>query len=341
MKLKRRTSYINYSKEGHPQKKFNIKPNLSRYLYFLILIGIAIYFGFVVFNKLLYVEGVGLLKFKPITLRALNDVRIEKMYYQEGDILGKGDTVLVKHFLEDDPIVPDKPDNQALIRENNLRKTARDRNLKEAELNYLERRLEINKKELEKLNELAAMELVLKDRIVKKKQEIEELKLKINKLRDEIDALDDYYNELLNDPIPDANNPNNGLFENCVAPINGEIYQIHKQQGEIALKGEEIMSIASLKEMSIKGYFSQDNLKHLKEDKIVTIEFPGDIESKGVITKFYFSTLPLPEEFQKKYEPTQRRVIVDIKPVHGEEHIWAKLHMLSVKLRIPRFSLFN
>ena len=89
--------------------------------------------------------------------------------------------------------------------------------------------------------------------------------------------------------------------------------------------------------MFIKGYFEQDSLKYLREGKVVYLEFPGGVRSRGGIDKFYFSTLPLPDEFQKKYEPVRRNVVVDIRPISSEAKVWVEVHMLTVKLRIKRF----
>ena len=60
--------------------------------------------------------------------------------------------------------------------------------------------------------------------------------------------------------------------------------------------------------------------------------------SKGKIVHSYISTYALPSEFQKKYEPTERTILVDIEPINvNEAELWRKFYLMDVKLVIKRF----
>lgn len=122
------------------------------------------------------------------------------------------------------------------------------------------------------------------------------------------------------------------------SPIEGTITRIHKMQYEVALKTENILSIHQENNVHIKGFFQQEDLKYLREGDIVNIEFPDGTESKGIVDRFYSATYILPEEFQKKFEPTTRTLAADILPI-GENDlaIWKKYYKLSVKLNKRTF----
>lgn len=122
-------------------------------------------------------------------------------------------------------------------------------------------------------------------------------------------------------------------FKIFTCPINGNITRIHKQPFEVALKTETICSIHQPNDVHIKGFFNQEDLKYLNEGDIVNIEFPDGTKSKGIVDRFYSATYILPEEFQKKFEPTTRTLAADILPIgENDLDIWRKYYKLSVKV---------
>ncbi len=122
-------------------------------------------------------------------------------------------------------------------------------------------------------------------------------------------------------------------FKIFTCPIDGNITRIHKQPYEVALKTETICSIHQPNDVHIKGFFNQEDLKHLNQGDLVNIEFPDGTMSKGIVDRFYSATYILPEEFQKKFEPTTRTLAADILPIgENDLDIWRKYYKLSVKV---------
>jgi len=116
-------------------------------------------------------------------------------------------------------------------------------------------------------------------------------------------------------------------------PIEGNVTRIHKQAYEVALKTETICSIHQPNNVHIKGFFNQEDLKHLHEGDLVDIEFADGTMSKGLVDRFYSATYILPEEFQKKFEPTTRTLAADILPIgENDLEVWKKYYKLSVKV---------
>jgi len=122
-------------------------------------------------------------------------------------------------------------------------------------------------------------------------------------------------------------------FNYFTCPIKGSITSIKKQAFEVALKTEIILALHQPKNVHIRGYFDQEDLADIHEGNIVDVEFPDGTYSKGRVDRFEFSTRILPEEFQKKFEPTTRTLAVDILPLDSTDlEIWKKYFKLSVKI---------
>ena len=63
------------------------------------------------------------------------------------------------------------------------------------------------------------------------------------------------------------------------------------------------------------------------------IDFPDVTSSNGILKRFYIATYTLPEEFQKKYEPTRRTVAADIYPLsENAAQDWVVFHMMDVEI---------
>lgn len=118
------------------------------------------------------------------------------------------------------------------------------------------------------------------------------------------------------------------------SPMTGIATRIFIHDYETALKSEDIMSLHVAEPAFIKAYFEQEDLKHFKIGDVFTIEFPDGTISEGVLKRFYIATYTLPEEFQKKYEPTTRSIAGDIYPVKPEEiKKWRTFFKMSVDLK--------
>jgi multidrug resistance efflux pump len=116
-----------------------------------------------------------------------------------------------------------------------------------------------------------------------------------------------------------------------VSPIAGTINQIFTKEFETALKDEVVLSVHKNSPIFIRAYFNQEDLDHVGIGEEFTVKFPDGTVSKGILKSFYYSTIPLPEEFQKRYEPISRAVVADIYPVNMEEaQQWKDFYKMSV-----------
>ncbi len=114
------------------------------------------------------------------------------------------------------------------------------------------------------------------------------------------------------------------------SPFSGMVTRIYFDSYEVALKGQKIMDIFQPTGVRIKAFFEQKDLKYVKKGKEVMIEFPDGEKIKGKISRFYFASLALPPEFQKKYEPLHRSIAVDILPINPESLANRQIDKMSV-----------
>lgn len=116
-----------------------------------------------------------------------------------------------------------------------------------------------------------------------------------------------------------------------ICPIAGTINQIFTKEFETALRDEVVLSVHKKSPIFVRAYFDQKDLDQIGIGEEFTVTFPDGTVSKGVLKSFYYSTIPLPEEFQKRYEPVSRAVVGDIYPVNIEEASrWKDFYKMSV-----------
>jgi hypothetical protein len=122
------------------------------------------------------------------------------------------------------------------------------------------------------------------------------------------------------------------------APMDGLVTRIFIQPTETALKTEEIMTLHKNRPAFIKAYFEQEDLANFKEGDIFKVTFPDGSTSYGMLKRFYIATYVLPEEFQKKYEPTTRSVAADIYPLNNEDLAkWKAFYKMGVDISKFKF----
>jgi len=79
-------------------------------------------------------------------------------------------------------------------------------------------------------------------------------------------------------------------------------------------------------------------LVNFKRGVIFKFIFPVGSTSYVYLKRFYIATYVLPEEFQKKYEPTTRSVAADIYPLNNEDLAkWKAFYKMGVDISKFKF----
>jgi hypothetical protein len=115
------------------------------------------------------------------------------------------------------------------------------------------------------------------------------------------------------------------------APMDGIVTRVFIHPTETALKTEDIMTLHKDHPAYIKAYFDQEDLSNFKVGDVFKVTFPDGSTSLGMLKRFYIATYILPEEFQKKYEPTTRSVAADIYAIDETELTkWKAFYKMGV-----------
>ena len=350
MKISKRKNLLNYGAEGAPRKRSKWRAHMSRYIYFGILAAIAAILIQFVFHQTWYIEADGLVLLPTVTIRAEDDMRIGMLLVAEGEFVREGQKLFEHTFLEHSLRATglfrsssDRAGKQ--INRDRINKTDKEIGLRTVEVQHLKAELAQLTGELDKLRKLKSLEIVRKNKVEKQKALIDRIKQKIGELEDETGVLNDYRTRLQHRLASSSavvqeapRQPMAFSVTESFSPVNGEIVMLHVHESEVVLKGEPIAEIVSPGKQIIRAYFKQDTYKQLQNDRLVRIEFPGKVKGFGRIDKIYRATQPLPEEFQKNFEPVQRSLVADIIP-EGEAELASRRHMMCVKVKLNRYIL--
>jgi len=329
--------YIEEQISGKKKSRFN----WDRAVYLSIL-GLIVFFVLrYFFVNNFYISANGQVIFDNIEISQTEDILIEKFYLEEGDNVKVGDTlfsyVLQGMELETAEVISDGGDKS---------------NWAEREIYSLEKSISLNNSKIrgdkQLLNSYKSQLRNMENEVIlgaANERDLNNLEYQISKLetainlnRSENSVLAKQLNTLKSNQEntddtaftePSTFSPNRVFL----APIEGYIARIYKEPYEMAIKSQIILKIHQADSVHIKGYFEQEDLRYVKEGDIVTVNFPDGKESEGVITRFYASTVLIPEEFQKKFEPVKRTIAVDVMPAEGADlTLWKRYYKLSVKL---------
>ena len=352
--FKKSTSKIRVLEEVRPTKK---KVNWDRLIYLtalLVVLGIVL---FVVGKSNLFIRGEGQVLFKKLEIQFTQDVQIIEFLKSEGDSVEVGDTLF--RFYDENSVnqlvSPDASQTLKIISSDNLDWIIRERIT-------TEKKIELSKIQIDEYNRLTDATKYERQRIEKEvyldvypaaKLDVYTTRLidyssAIESANEEIIFFKKYLKHLvlqeklerskIHQQNAIANNIQPVVLNACISPVKGTITQIRKENFEVALESDVIMSIHKPTNLYIKAFYNQEDVKHLHQGDVVDVRFPDGTESYGILQRFYSATYQLPDEFQKKYEPTTRSIAADITPIDGMElQKWKPFYKLNVQVSKPLY----
>lgn len=354
--FKRKESVIRgleIQREGKKKKPVN----WDRIIYFGILLVILFFLVRYLIYTYLYIEADGQILFDNVEIRNTDDCRVVKFFVEEGEDVCIGDTLF--SFLPDKPegsfnsfgtyefAMSQKKEGDISWAEREIFQAKEDIKLNAYLIAEKLKMRKLFEKDLERIRNEVMLDVMprnrLDDQLAKINQinyEIETLKGKNALLAASLARLEGMKRNLGSSGSGDldgdgvADGMQTKLDHIFYSPLEGTITNILKNEFEVALKDEVILSIHRPNNVYIKGFFKQEDLKSLNINDIVELEFPDGSVGKGVIKRFYFTTYQLPEEFQKKYEPTTRSLSADIFPATPKDlEKWRTFWKMGVKIR--------
>lgn len=312
------------------------KINWDRIIYFGLLIIILFLFFRYLVNEIFFLEGDGQVRFENISIRNTDDCRIVKIYFREGDDVKIGDS-LFSYIIDDEDYAVEDVSVYGASGISKKSISQGDVSWSEKEVFKVREQIKVNNfliaekvklkniytAELERIRNEVMLDALPRNKLDDQLSKINQLNFDIQSLTGKTSMLSASLNQLegmkrdLSSVVADSGQGSVGQSNNSrqkvfYSPITGVVTTIMKNEFEVALKTEEIMSIHKPENISIRGFFDQEDLASIKIGDRVDLRFPDGSVGRGIIKRLYFATYKLPEEFQKKYEPTTRSLAVDI-----------------------------
>lgn len=333
------------------RKKPKKKVNWDKYIYFLVLLLIVFFVFRYFFFSLFYVDAPGHVLFKSLEIRVPEDITIHKIYKEEGDLVCPGDTLFNYISTKDElaylsTTAMDIANAGSQWVEREIYVLQKSIALNQNVIYEKNQLVEWNKKQIQRIENEVILDITPKSKLENYQREVEKLTLEIEKLQNQ----NRIYQRLINNLS--ANFKQEGglsldesgsvieqyLMKHYIAPTEGTVTRLYKNDHEVALKSENILNIHKREDIFIKAYFDQKDFEHVREGDKVTVVFPDGESTVGDIKRFYFATYKMPEEFQKKHESTTRTIAADIFPIEREDQIkWKAFYMMEVNVRISKF----
>lgn len=371
--FKRNESVLRYNDDDG--KKVKKKINWDRVVYFLIL-GAVLFLlvRWIILNSI-YMEANGQVIFENRHIQNVDDCRIIEYKVEEGDPVEKGDTLFIYMNDRDELDAANGSESNGSsslsvgdITINKIKSPDWiDKEIfsakKSIALNYGQisenkKLLSVLKKNIKRMEQEVILDVLPKSKLEDVYMRIESLQADIAQQQQENGFYSGYIAELealkaLQDQKPDDENKginlnnsshagaggsNDDKLKAFICPIDGVVSRIYKEEFEVALKSEVIMNVHKPENIKIKAYVNQEDIDNLDIGDEVTILFPDDTKGEGLVHKFHSTTSILPDEFQKKYEPTTRSIIVDILPLTEKDGIkWQMYYKLGVIIRKSKY----
>lgn len=371
--FKRNESVLRYNDDDG--KKVKKKINWDRVVYFLILGAVLfLLLRWIVLNSI-YMEANGQVIFENRHIQNVDDCRIIEYKVEEGEEVEKGDTLFIymndRDELDEGGSGESNGSSSLSVGDITINKIKSpdwiDKEIfsskKSIALNYGQigenkKLLSVLRSNIKRMEQEVILDVLPKSKLEDVYMRIESLQADIAQQQQENAFYAKYIAELealkaLQDSKPE--DENNGINLNnssnaggdgnndeklkaFICPIDGVVSRIYKEEFEVALKSEIIMNVYKPENIKIKAYVNQEDIDNLDIGDEVTILFPDDTKSEGIVDKFHATTSILPDEFQKKYEPTTRSIIVDILPLTEKDGIkWQMYYKLGVVVRKSKY----
>lgn len=333
------------------KKKFN----WDRFSFLCLLLLMFSYIGYRVYGKVTYIKVHGQVILDKMAVNFTDDIRLQEICVREGDAIEGGDTLFVYTYEDQEQV-----DHQVKTMTQNYKTGTDNTKWYDREILNIKRQIAIKKsetagirsrltgKKIERKEQekqiLLGVDVAYKlppidSEIIRFETDIDALgrEIKILKnhlylLRKQQKTLADEDQSRVKESITRSMAYKNAMYY-YASPVTGEIGQINNSPNEVCYKAKDVMVIHQLENLKIKAYFDQSLYQEILLGEEVSIEFPDGTIGRGVINNFYVSTYELPAEFQKRYEPVERRIVVDVLPLDmNEAALWIGYYKMAVTI---------
>lgn len=342
-KLREEKSFIKVLKEPPVKKK---KINFHKVLYLSLLVGALIFVGHRFIYAYLVILAEGQIELPKQTVNFADDIQLIDFNIQEGSQVTQGDTLFSYRMVVDKD---EEIKMQTRAQPSEWIIKARLEN--EKKLNLISLDIIAQRELLSMIEEqISKNENLLLAGVNENYNSYKKLLQEKGRIQADIKSLikeQSYYRsygqqlaieEQANKNITITKSSYIHEVRHYVSPFSGKIGKISFSENEICYKKQELMTIHSMDGARISAFFDPDEIPYIRIGEVVDLKFPDGSKSRGIIHKFHVSTYALPEEFQKKFEPTERNILAEIKPLNEiESKRWKNFYKMDVEVRKTRY----
>ncbi|MAX79547.1 MAG: hypothetical protein CL843_05140 [Crocinitomicaceae bacterium] len=353
--------------------------NWDRIIYFAALAVVIFSFGSYFIGRYLVVKAESEVIIHKFDVNFPEDIIVNSYNVEEGDTVKKGDILFYyrnNFYKENDGVNiainnGSRNDEYSKSTENWLLReqisTERDLNLKSLELNKDKATMNELQQGMDRLKKEVFLDIYPPSKLQEAEDKVENLKISISGLNQEINYLRSYLNEInarllgiraikpeysneetqVGSASSMANFVNNKAGESATfdalnipyyAPKGGMISQIYAEPDETTYESQLVMDMIELKDVHIKAYFKQEALNYINEGDIVDITFPDGTKSKGVIDKIYVKTTNLPDRLYETGSDLERRIRAIVIPLKIDDtDKWFRFYKINVTVSKSKY----
>ena len=352
----RKEGKLRVLQEVRPGKK---KINWDRLIYFSLILLVILASLYYVARNNLYTRADGQVLFRKLDIQFTQDVQVIKVVKIQGSQVRIGDTLFLYYDERAINQPPPPPKSSIIASNDNLDWIVRERlttqkriEIAQIHIQDSEKLIQVTSGEKNRIQKEIYLDIYPASKIDPYVHRLIDYDGRINAAKEEIKFHRKYLSWLhAQEKIEKERARLEALqtvayfpieLKAYTSPVEGNISQINKENYEVALESEIIMSIHKPTNLFIQAFYEQRDLDHIKIGDVVDIAFPDGTESQGVIQRFFNATYQLPQEFQKRYEPVTRSITAEIAPITDlEAQRWQAFYKLTAKVSKPLFSFLN
>ena len=311
--------------------------NWDKFIYLGLLAILVVLLGRYVIQDYYYVDSDGQIVTGAFNVRFPTDVRVLSYFQEEESDVEQGDRLfryiqirdeerldVAPREAEESPYLKDLTSLQERIAFKEIARSEKKRLLDfyQSEAKRIQKGVELD---VYTVDELQAYR---KD-IAERSAEIKELGQQLALLRGQLRSLRQRESRHMRERFP-ADTLLQRVFH---APVAGVVSDIFKNESEVALVSERVMSIemSGEKDLYVKAIFDQEDLRYLEEGDRVTVELSDGRKSLGYVRKLTSTYSDQLVQTKQQYEAMNRNVVAEIYPTRERDRaIWKQFRNMGV-----------
>ncbi|MEO1261894.1 MAG: efflux RND transporter periplasmic adaptor subunit [Bacteroidota bacterium] len=338
-RFKQKSSIVRTLKEPpKPKQKFN----WQRWMWVGIICLVLGKVSFRVYKGVALVRGEGQVELKKQAINFIDDIKVLELWVEEGDTVQRGDTLFFyknetsAHMAANRVVNVNKPVDWIEKEKLNIRKKME---LNRIESQSIQSMLNFKLEEYQHQKDLVLLGV---NHIESTLTEFQSTILGLQSQQKALGRENDYYKKhlaMLRSQERQLKNLEWSKVSHLndtacyVALMDGIIGQINFEPNEVCYETHDVMTLHQMGQISIKAYLDPEEVPFVNRGDRVNVRFPDGSDGIGLVHNFYVSTYALPTEFQKKYEPTERNVVIDVMPIsEGEAMHWMGFYKMTVEV---------